>query len=105
MGNECSYCLEDLAAYAEASDRLMDHWRHVLPPAMLIDSEYETMTQAPDLARRRLSLHAGLDPDTAAARGHQTGGIVRTASAKQIRDAVKSRDVSPYQAYKSLIQL
>ena len=105
MGNEWSYCLEDLAACAEASDRLMDHWRHVLSTAMLIDSEYETMTQAPDLARRRLSLHAGLDPDTAAARGHQTGGIVRTASAKQIRDAVKPRDISPYQAYKSLIQL
>lgn len=105
MGNEWTYRPEDLIDYAKATDRLMAHWAQVLPPDMLMISEYEALTQDPEVARRRLCLHARLDPDIAAAQGHQTGGIVRTASAKQIRQGVKWRDVSPYEAYKSLIDL
>ena len=105
MGNEWSYHPDDLRAYAEATDRLMAHWRQVLPPAILLDSDYETLTQDPDAARRRLALHAGLDPDIAAERGHQAGGVVRTASAKQVRQGVKRRDGSPYEAYRALIDL
>lgn len=105
MGNEWSYRPEDLNAYADAADRLMAHWRRVLPSDILLESDYEALTQDPDAARRRLSLHAGLDPDVAAKRGHQAGGVVRTASAKQIRQDVKRRDGSPYEAYKALIDL
>lgn len=103
MGNEWSYRPEDLIAYATATDRLMAHWRRVLPPEILMDSDYEALTLDPDATRRRLSLHSGLDPDIAAERGHQAGGVVRTASAKQIRQGVKRREGSPYEAYKSLI--
>lgn len=105
MGNEWTYQPEDLTAYAKTTDRLMAHWAQVLPPDMLMVSEYEALTQDPDAARRRLGLHAGLNPDIAAARGHQFGGVVRTASAKQIRQGVKRRDASPYEAYKGLINL
>ncbi len=105
MGNEWTYRPEDLTSYAKATDRLMAHWAQVLPPDMLQISEYETLTQAPDAARRQLCTHAGLDPDTAAKQGHQTGGIVKTASAMQIRQDVKRREVSPYEAYKGLIDL
>ncbi len=105
MGNEWSYRAEDLISYADATERLMGHWANVLPPAILMTSEYEALTHAPDEARRSLSLHAGLNPDIAAERGHQSGGIVRTASAKQIRQGVKRRDGSPYEAYKRLIKL
>ena len=103
MGNEWSYRPEDLGAYADTMDRLMAHWRQVLPPEMLMVSEYEALTQDPDAARRALSRHAGLDPDIAAERGHRVGGVVKTASAKQIRQDVKRRDGSPYEAYKGLI--
>lgn len=105
MGNEWTYRPEDLIAYAEATDRLMAHWAQVLPPDMLMTSDYEALTQDPDATRRRLCLHAGLDPDAAAAQGHQTGGVVKTASAKQIRQGVKRREGSPYEAYKGLINL
>lgn len=105
MGNEWTYRPEDLVAYAQATDRLMAHWAQVLPPDMLMTSDYEALTQAPDAARRRLCLYAGLDPDVAAAQGHQTGGVVRTASAKQIRQGVIRREGSPYEAYKGLINL
>ncbi len=103
MGNEWTYRPEDLNAYALATERLMAHWTQVLPPDMLVTSNYETLTQDPDAARRLLCLHAGLDPDIAAAQGHQIGGVVTTASAKQIRQGVKPRNGSPYEAYKSLI--
>ena len=105
MGNEWSYRAEDLIAYAETTERLMDHWHTGLPPNMLMTSEYEALTQAPDNASRRLSLHTGLNPDIAAERGHQSGGIVKTASAKQIRQGIKRRDKSPYEAYKGLFSL
>ena len=49
--------------------------------------------------------NTGLDPDIAAERGHQAGGVVRTASAKQVRQGVKRRDGSPYEAYRALIDL
>ncbi len=103
MGNEWTYRPADLAAYARSADRLMAHWAQVLPPDMLMISDYEALTRDPDKARRRLCLHAGLDPDSTAAQGHQVGGIVKTASAKQIRQGVKRRDASPYEAYKGLI--
>ena len=105
MGNEWTYRPEDLIAYAKATDRLMAHWAQVLPPDMLMISEYEALTQEPDAARQRLCRHAGLDPIAAAAKGHQSGGFVRTASAKQIRQGVKRREASPYEAYKGLIDL
>lgn len=105
MGNEWTYRPQDLTAYAEATDRLMAHWAQVLPPDMLMTSDYEALTHDPDGARQQLCHHASLDPRTATARGHQIGGVVKTASAKQIRQGVKRRNASPYEAYKGLIDL
>lgn len=105
MGNEWSYAPADLTAYAKATDRLLDHWRQVLPPDILMVSDYETLAKSPNAARQALCRHAGLDPDIAAKQGHQAGGIVKTASAKQVRQGVKWREGSPYEAYKALIDL
>ena len=103
MGNEWTYQPSDLAAYADAADRLMHHWAKVLPPDILMTSRYEELTQDPKGKLKLLADHCGISADKATNQGHRTGGMVRTASAKQVRGAVKRRDKSPYEAYKPLI--
>ncbi len=44
----------ELIAYFRSYQRLVDHWRRVLPPDRLIEVDYEDLTRAPDPAIRRL---------------------------------------------------
>lgn len=50
-----------LVAYCQDYARLMAHWRAVLPPARLVELDYETLVAAPEPTIRQLLAACGLD--------------------------------------------
>jgi tetratricopeptide (TPR) repeat protein len=80
-----AYGLRELGHYYRAYERLMAHWRQVLPDGVMLEVRYEEVVD--DLAgqARRIVAHCGLGWDDACLAFHQAAAPVRTASAAQVR--------------------
>jgi len=76
--------LTELGQYYRQYEGLMNHWREVLPDAM-IEVDYETLVEQPEEQIRRLLDWCGLSYDPACLDFHKSDRIVRTASAAQVR--------------------
>lgn len=85
VGNRHTYDLRDLGRYHRGYERLMDHWRTVLPPGMLIEVAYADLVTDFEPQVRRLLAFCGLDWDDRCLRFHETDRPVLTASAGQVR--------------------
>src|SRR6516165_5538810 len=59
-GNLYSYDLAELGAYYRAYEGLMEHWRKVLPPGVMLDIQYENIVADLDGEARRIIAHCGL---------------------------------------------
>ena len=83
-----SYDLAELGRYYRAYQRLMAHWRHVLPPGVMLEVQYEEVVA--DLAgqARRIVAHCGLDWDETCLDFHRTQRRVWTASSVQVRQPI-----------------
>ncbi|MFT3809603.1 MAG: sulfotransferase [Micropepsaceae bacterium] len=84
MGYPFSYDFGDLAAYYAAYDRLMAHWRRILP-GRLIEMRYEEIVDNQERETRRLVAACGLDWQDACLDFHNNAAPVSTASAAQVR--------------------
>lgn len=89
----------DLAFYYRQYLRLMDHWRSVLPPARLLDVDYEDLTADPEGTARRLIAFCGLDWDPACLQPERNRDAVRTASVWQARQPIYRRSVERWRHY------
>jgi tetratricopeptide (TPR) repeat protein len=83
-----SYDLGTLGRYWRAYDRLMAHWRSVLPPGVMLEVQYEDVVNDFPAAARRIVAHCGLDWDDACLDFHRTARPVRTASVVQVRQPI-----------------
>lgn len=83
-----SYDLGALGRYWRAYDRLMAHWRRVLPPGVMLEVRYEDVVADFPAAARRIVAHCGLDWDDACLDFHRTARPVRTASVVQVRQPI-----------------
>lgn len=90
--------LRTLGLYYREYHRLMEHWRKVLPAAM-IESPYEDLTANPAVAARRLVESIGLDWDERCLDFNQKARTVRTASQQQIRKSISTRSVERWRIY------
>jgi tetratricopeptide (TPR) repeat protein len=95
----------DLAAlgrYYRSYQRMMEHWREVLPAGSLLDVHYEAVVDDQAGQTRRLLDHCGLPWDDACLSFHTWGGLVKTASVTQVRQPIyrtsvrRSRAFAPY---------
>ncbi len=84
MGYPFSYDFGDLAAYYAAYDRLMAHWRRILP-GRLVEMRYEDIVDNQERETRRLVAACGLDWQDACLDFHNNAAPVSTASAVQVR--------------------
>ena len=84
-GLEFSYDLVELGRYHRAHDRLMDHWRSVLPSGNFLEIDYESVVADLEAAARRLIAFCGLEWSPSCLRFHETRRPVRTASMVQVR--------------------
>ena len=83
-----AYDLAELGRYYRAYERLMAHWREVLPPGVLLEVEYEALVEDFEPQARRIVAHCGLAWDPACLDFHRTSRPVRTASMVQVRQPI-----------------
>ena len=90
--------LEDLGRYHRAYRRIMDHWRQVLPLAML-DVDYEDLVAAPDAGSRRIIDFLGLPWDDACLAFHRGRRTVRSAANWQVWRPIYATSVGRWKSY------
>ncbi|HLJ18879.1 MAG TPA: tetratricopeptide repeat protein, partial [Stellaceae bacterium] len=60
-----SYDLGELGRYYRKYTELMEHWRHALPPGVMLDVQYEEVVEDFETQARRIVAHCGLEWDDA----------------------------------------
>jgi len=98
------YDLREIAAYFRAYERVMAHWRAVLPAHAILEVHYEDLVD--DLAgqARRIVAFCGLAWDDACLRFYETSRTVRTASASQVRRPIYRSSLGRAQHYQDLLR-
>ncbi len=88
-----SYDLTELGRFYRDYEKLMAHWRSVLPPDRFIEVDYEELVGNFEPQARRLIDFLGLEWDPACTDFHKTKRIIRTASLNQAREPLFSRSI------------
>jgi len=91
--------LADCAFRAQQTERLLDHWKRVMPLPML-EVQYETLVADIEHQSRRLIEFLGLEWDPACLSFHDTDRAVRTASHWQVRQPLYSSSVGRWRDYR-----
>jgi Flp pilus assembly protein TadD len=98
-GMDYAFDLADLGRYWRAYERVMDHWRAVLPPGRMLEVPYEAVVDDLEAWARRLIDHCGLEWDEACLRFHQSQREVRTASNVQVRRPIYAASVGRWRRF------
>ena len=93
-----SFDLLDIGRYYVQFDRLMAHWRRVLPGRFL-ELGYETLVDAPEATTRELLRYCGLPWDDACLRFERNRAASSTASALQVREGIHKGGVGRWKNY------
>jgi tetratricopeptide (TPR) repeat protein len=98
-GHEYSRTLDDLAFYRREYERLMAHWRAVLPAENYFEFDYEALVADQAGVTRQLLEFCGLDWEDACLDFHETKRVVKTASIWQVRQKLYSSSVERWRHY------
>jgi len=89
----------DLVFFYRQYERLMEHWRSVLPPEVFYETQYEELVGDREVRSRELIAFCGLDWDDACLVPEQNERAVRTASMWQARQPVYRTPVERWRRY------
>ncbi|MGA8063593.1 MAG: sulfotransferase [Candidatus Sulfotelmatobacter sp.] len=89
----------ELVAYFRDYQRLIDHWRSVLPADRFIEVDYEDLTRAPEPVIRRIIAACGLAWDDACLRPECNPRAVNTPSKWQARQPIYCTSVARWRRY------
>jgi Flp pilus assembly protein TadD len=89
----------ELVAYFRSYQRLVDHWRSVLPVDRFIEVDYEDLTRAPEPVIRRIIAACGLAWDDACLRPESNPRAVKTPSKWQTRQPIYRTSVARWRRY------
>ena len=95
--------LKDLAHYCREQQRLMAHWRSVLPPGAILDVPYAGLIADQEGWSRRLLEFLGLAWDPRCLDFHRTDRPVVTASYWQVRQKMYADSVQRWRHYRRFI--
>jgi hypothetical protein len=98
-----TYDLGELGRYYERYERLMAHWRRVLPAGAFLDVRYEDIVADLEGEARRILGHCGLPWDDRCLSFHETVRPVRTASASQVRQPIYGSAVGRWRVYEPFL--
>jgi tetratricopeptide (TPR) repeat protein len=98
-----TYDLAELGRYAQAFEELMAHWRHALPPGVMLEVGYEDLVADFEPNVRAILAHCGLEWDDRCLDFHQTDRPVRTASSLQVRRPLYKTSVGRWRKYGPLL--
>jgi len=99
-----AYDLGELGRYYRAYERLMAHWRQVLPPGVMLDVQYEDVVADIETQARRMVAHCGLEWDDACLAFHASERPIYTASAAQVRQPLYDSAVERWRPYERQLQ-
>jgi tetratricopeptide (TPR) repeat protein len=99
-----AYDLAELGHYYRAYETLMAHWRDVLPPAAMLEVQYEDVVSDTEQAARKIVAYCGLPWDPACLQFHRAERPVRTASAAQVRQPIYRHAIGRSLPYKHLLE-
>jgi tetratricopeptide (TPR) repeat protein len=98
-----TFDLADLAEYYREHQRLMAHWRRVLPPGTILDVPYEELVADQQLWTRRMLEFIGLEWDERCMDFHTTDRPIATASYWQVRQKMYQTSVERWRRYEKFI--
>jgi tetratricopeptide (TPR) repeat protein len=101
--NTYSYDLAELGRYYRGYATLMQHWRTVLPPEVMLEVQYEDVTADLEGEARRIVAHCGLEWNDACLSFYETERPVRTASAAQVRQPIYQSSIGRWRSYEHLL--
>src|SRR5579863_9349365 len=89
----------ELVAYFRGYQRLIDHWRSVLPADRFIEVDYEDLTRAPEPVIRRIIAACGLAWHDACLHPESNPRAVKTPSKWQTRQPIYRTSVARWRRY------
>ncbi len=95
--------LSDLAHYYREHNRLMAHWRAVLPPGTILDVPYAELVADPETWTRKMLKFLGLEWDERCRDFDKTQRAVVTASYWQVRQKIYKDSVGRWRNYRNFI--
>jgi tetratricopeptide (TPR) repeat protein len=102
-GYNFTFDLSDLVHYYREHQRIMAHWRAVLPPGFILDVPYEELVADPETWSRKMLDFIGLEWDARVLEFHTNKRQVTTASAWQVRQKVYKSSVARWHNYEKFI--
>ncbi|MBP0618047.1 tetratricopeptide repeat-containing sulfotransferase family protein [Jiella mangrovi] len=96
------FCLDlrDVARFHRLHDALMSFWHETMPGA-IYPLDYEALTENQEDETRALLAHCGLEFEDACLEFHATSRVVRTASARQVRQKMYQGSSKAWRAYEA----
>jgi hypothetical protein len=98
-----TYDLGELGRYYRRYQKLMAHWRRVLPQGAMLELRYEDVVADLEGSARRIIAHCGLDWDARCLDFHRTERLVRTASATQVRQPIYKSAIGRWRVYEPFL--
>lgn len=98
-----SFDLLDIGRFYIQFDRMMAHWRKVLP-GRILEISYEEIVADQESCSRRLLAHCELPWDDACLRFEQNPAAVATASTVQVREPIYATSIGRWLRYGAALQ-
>jgi len=93
----------ELVAYFRDYQRLIEHWRSVLPADRFLEVDYEDLTRAPEPVIRRVIAACGLPWHESCLRPESNPRAVRTPSKWQARQPIYRTSVARWRRYEPFL--
>jgi tetratricopeptide (TPR) repeat protein len=90
---------DDLVFFYRQFERMMDHWRQVIPANRLMEVNYEDLLSDREATTRRLVDFCGLEWDNACLHPEENQRTVKTASVWQVRQGVYTTSMERWRRY------
>jgi tetratricopeptide (TPR) repeat protein len=103
-GHAHTYDLSELGRYIRAYEKLMDHWRQVLPEGAMIEVQYEELVGNLEEQARRIVDYCGLEWNDACLSFYNTKRPVHTASVMQVRQPIYNSSVGRWRLYEKELE-
>lgn len=95
--------LAELGGYYRLYSELMQHWRKILPPGVMLELDYEQLVDDTENQARRLLQHCGLEWDPACLNFGENQRGIRTASLFQARQPVYRSAIGRWKPYEAFL--
>lgn len=99
-----TYELEELALHYQNYQKLMEHWRKVMPADQFIEVQYEDVVKDIEVQAKRLIQYCQLKWDKRCLDFYKNERAIRTASVTQVRQPVYDSSVQRWKNYEQFLK-